>query len=65
MARQACLLGRETSIRVVVTCTVLILTLTVFCLVFRYRWHVRLVLYEAFRARYEVRRLRFLANNFD
>ena len=65
MVRQACLLDRETSIRVVVTCTVLILTLTVFCLVFRYRWHVRLVLYEAFRARDEVRRLRFLANNFD
>ena len=65
MARQACLLSRETSIRVVVTCTVLILTLTVFCLVFHYRWHVRLALYEAFRARDEVRRLRFLANNFD
>nr|KAG5696804.1 hypothetical protein BaRGS_012827 [Batillaria attramentaria] len=45
--------------------SMLISTLTLASLLFRYRWHIRLVLYEAFRGRGEARRRRLQQQHFQ
>ncbi|KAK7093415.1 hypothetical protein V1264_007175 [Littorina saxatilis] len=65
MIQQACLLSAEMSVQIVVSCSILIITLTVVSAIFRFRWHIRLTFYEAFRTRGAARRLRFLNNYFD
>ncbi|XP_070198594.1 toll-like receptor 1 [Littorina saxatilis] len=65
MVEQACLLSRSLNVMIVFTCTLMIVTLTTASLVFRFRWNIRLALYEAFRGRGDVRRLRLLADHFD
>nr|KAG5713054.1 hypothetical protein BaRGS_021848 [Batillaria attramentaria] len=49
MSEQQCLLSHETYVFSVVCVAVLIITVTASSLLYRYRWHIRLVLYEAHR----------------
>nr|KAG5698013.1 hypothetical protein BaRGS_005831 [Batillaria attramentaria] len=49
MNEQQCLLGHDAYVFTVVCTGVLISTITVMTLLYRYRWHVRLRVYEAFR----------------
>ena len=65
MVDQACLLARDTSKFLVASVVILILGLTLVSALFRYRWHLRLVLYEAFRGRGDVRRRHLQEGNFD
>nr|KAG5702838.1 hypothetical protein BaRGS_001920 [Batillaria attramentaria] len=65
MAKQACLMNRDAYIFIAVSVAMLISTLTVVSLLFRYRWHIRLVLYEAFRGRGEYRRWRLQQEHFQ
>nr|KAG5701905.1 hypothetical protein BaRGS_014970 [Batillaria attramentaria] len=46
---QQCLLSHESYIFIVVCFVIFILTLTVVTLLYRYRWHIRLAMYEVFR----------------
>nr|KAG5697067.1 hypothetical protein BaRGS_001983 [Batillaria attramentaria] len=63
--KQACLLSPGASMYIIATCTLLILTLTLASWLYRYRWHIRLVLYEAFHGRdRDGRRERLLAGDF-
>ncbi|XP_070209268.1 toll-like receptor 13 [Littorina saxatilis] len=62
---QACLLSRDTSEFIVVSVSLLLMTMTAVSTVFRYRWHLRLVLYEVFRGRNDDRRRRLEEGNFD
>ncbi|XP_070212131.1 toll-like receptor 13 [Littorina saxatilis] len=65
MVEQACLMSHDMNVMIVFICSVVIVTLTIVSLVFRFRWHIRLALYEVFRGRGDVRRLRLLADHFD
>ena len=65
MARQACLLGRDTSVFISVVVSLLLFGLTLVAVLFRYRWYLRLLLHEAFRGGGEGRRRRQHAENFD
>ncbi|KAK7101415.1 toll-like receptor 13 [Littorina saxatilis] len=65
MVDQACLMSHAMNVVIVYTCTLFIVTFTIASLVFRFRWNIRLALYEAFRGRGDVRRLRLLADHFD
>ncbi|XP_070198829.1 toll-like receptor 2 type-2 [Littorina saxatilis] len=65
MVEQACLMSHDMNVMIVFICSVIIVTLTIVSLVFRFRWHIRLALYEVFRGRGDVRRLRLLADHFD
>nr|KAG5704429.1 hypothetical protein BaRGS_024284 [Batillaria attramentaria] len=59
VADQSCLLSPETSKFIIATIVMIQCTMTLVTLLYRYRWHIRLVLYEAFRGRDErQRRLR-------
>nr|KAG5691246.1 hypothetical protein BaRGS_015214 [Batillaria attramentaria] len=51
MPDQACLLSQEVSVYISITITLLVVILTLISLLYRYRWHIRLALYEAFRGR--------------
>nr|KAG5691250.1 hypothetical protein BaRGS_015218 [Batillaria attramentaria] len=51
MPDQACLLSQEVSAYISITITLLVVILTLTSLLYRYRWYIRLVLYEAFRDR--------------
>ncbi|KAK7091913.1 toll-like receptor 13 [Littorina saxatilis] len=62
---QACLLSPDTSEFIVVSVSLLLMAMTLVSAVFRYRWHIRLLLYEAFRGRDDVRRRRLEEGNFD
>nr|KAG5711249.1 hypothetical protein BaRGS_005946 [Batillaria attramentaria] len=48
-----------------ITITILISTVTTISLLYRYRWHIRLVLYEAFRGQREDRQRRFREQHFQ
>ena len=50
---------------IIISCSFAILAFTVTTLVFRYRWHLRLLMHEAFRGRNDYRRLRLQTNVFD
>nr|KAG5696728.1 hypothetical protein BaRGS_028848 [Batillaria attramentaria] len=52
---QQCLLSQEAYVFTVVCVAVLIFTLALVSVLYRYRWHIRLVLYEAFRGHPEAR----------
>ncbi|XP_070191717.1 toll-like receptor 13 [Littorina saxatilis] len=65
MVDQACVMSHAMNVVIVFTCTIVIVTLTITSIVFRFRWNIRLALYEAFRGRGDVRRLRLLADHFD
>ena len=65
MARQACLLDRDTSIFISVVVGLLLVTGSLVAVFFRYRWYLRLLLHEAFRGRGEGWRRRQHAENFD
>jgi toll-like receptor 13 len=56
MVPQACLLSPQLSANIVFFSSILVTSFTAFLLLFRFRWHLRLVLYEAFRGRDDVRR---------
>ncbi|PVD36327.1 hypothetical protein C0Q70_03306 [Pomacea canaliculata] len=62
--QQACLLSRDTLTIITVVSSMLIFTITLAVTLFRYRWHFRLLLYEAFRAGSNRRRRR-LRRNFQ
>ncbi|XP_070209265.1 toll-like receptor 13 [Littorina saxatilis] len=62
---QACMLSPDTSEFIVVSVSLLLMVMTLVSAVFRYRWHIRLLLYEAFRGRDDVRRRRLEEGNFD
>ena len=49
----------------ITSCSFAILAFTVTTLVFRFRWHIRLVMHETFRGRNDYRRLRLQTNVFD
>ena len=51
--------------QIIVSCSFLIVALLVATFVFRYRWHIRLVMHEAFRGRGDNRRSRLQNNNFN
>nr|KAG5687318.1 hypothetical protein BaRGS_011724 [Batillaria attramentaria] len=53
MAEQACLLSRDASIFTIITIVLLLTVMTSASSLYRYRWHIRLVLYEAFRGQGE------------
>jgi hypothetical protein len=50
---------------IIFCCSLIAITLASFSLLFTYRWHLRLVLYEAFRGRGDVRRLYLARGNFQ
>ncbi|XP_070180954.1 toll-like receptor 13 [Littorina saxatilis] len=62
---QACLLSFDVSMMIIVVISLVLLTLAVIVVVFRYRWHFRLVLYEAFRGHGDARRRRLQTGHFD
>ncbi|XP_070186161.1 toll-like receptor 2 type-2 [Littorina saxatilis] len=49
MNEQVCLLSREAIVITMVVMVLLMMKLTLTAVVFRYRWHIRLLLYEVFR----------------
>lgn len=57
MSDQACLLSQETCVFVVVTASLILVTLILASSLFRFRWHIRLLMYEAFQGRQDRRRL--------
>ncbi|XP_076439593.1 toll-like receptor 2 type-1 [Babylonia areolata] len=65
MTEQACLIRQEVNLLIILCCSIFIFTLTLVTLVFRYRWHIRLLMHEAFRGRDVLRRQRLMNNNFD
>jgi hypothetical protein len=62
---QACLLSQEICGNIIFFCTVFVTSFTAFFLLHRFRWHLRLVLYEAFRGRDDVRRRYLQQGHFD
>ena len=62
---QACLLSREVSTHIILSCSLVLTVLTAASLFYRYRWHLRLLLYEAFRGRGDVRQQRLQTGHFD
>ncbi|XP_076438358.1 toll-like receptor 4 [Babylonia areolata] len=65
MADQACLLGREVSGFIIQGSSAFIATLLLVSLVFRFRWHIRLLMYEAFRGRDDLRKRRLQSESFN
>jgi hypothetical protein len=64
--KQECLHSRQGSITIIVTCCTLLFTFTLAIFLVRYRWHMRLQLYAAFRGQNAHRHRRYLAiNDFD
>ncbi|KAK7114074.1 hypothetical protein V1264_000198 [Littorina saxatilis] len=51
MNEQVCLMSHDASVFTVVVVTLLMIILTLVAVVFRYRWAIRLLLYEAFRGK--------------
>jgi toll-like receptor 13 len=64
-SQQACLLSPEISGVIIFVNAVIITSLTAFLLLYSYRWHLRLVLYEAFRGRDDVRRRYLQQGHFE
>jgi hypothetical protein len=66
LPQQACLLSQELCGYIITICSGIALSLASVALVLRYRWHIRLLLYEAFRGRDDgVRQRRLARNDFD
>ena len=64
MDKQACLLSRDTYAFIVATVSILILSMTLTPTLFRFRWHLRLLLYEAFRGHGDIRKRRLQTARF-
>nr|KAG5712894.1 hypothetical protein BaRGS_007491 [Batillaria attramentaria] len=64
LPEQTCLFSPEVNKFIVVVVTLLLLTMILVSSLYRYRWHIRLVLYEAFRGQDDARRQRLLAGHF-
>ena len=62
---QACLLSREVSTHIILSCSLVLTVLTAASLFYRYRWHLRLLLYEAFRGHGDLRQQRLQTGHFD
>jgi hypothetical protein len=62
---QSCLLSYQTSFTIIFCCSLVAITLASFLLLIRYRWYLRLVLYEVFRGRADIRRQYLLRRNFQ
>ncbi|XP_025085213.1 LOW QUALITY PROTEIN: toll-like receptor Tollo [Pomacea canaliculata] len=56
MSDQACLLSQSTSLLTAVLAAVLVVFMLTFLVLYKYRWHIRLALYEAFRVNPQRRR---------
>lgn len=67
LSQQACLLSHEANVLIVFSVSFLLLAMTLACSLYRYRWHIRLLLHEAFRGRGggDSRLRRLLAGNFE
>ena len=65
MDQQACLLSHDVYAFIVVTVSILILSMTLTSALFRFRWHLRLLLYEAFRGHGDLRRRRLQTVRFE
>jgi toll-like receptor 13 len=64
MSQQACLLSPEVNNNIIFANAFLVTTMTAFLLLYSYRWHLRLFLYEAFRGRDDARRRYLQQGNF-
>jgi hypothetical protein len=63
---QACLFSQSASLNIIVNVTLATCVLVSVILLYRFRWHMRLVLHEALRSEGQARRLQRLQNNhFD
>ncbi|XP_025085236.1 toll-like receptor 5 [Pomacea canaliculata] len=56
LSDQSCLLSQSTSLLTAVLAAVLVLFMLTFLVLYKYRWHIRLALYEAFRGNPQRRR---------
>ncbi|XP_025085211.1 toll-like receptor 6 [Pomacea canaliculata] len=56
LSDQACLLSQSTSLLTAVLAAVLVVFMLTFLVLYKYRWHIRLALYEAFRGNPQRRR---------
>ena len=65
LAEQACLFSQPTYLFITISFTVLILTMTFISGLFRFRWHLRLMLYEAFRGHSDLRMRRLQTERFE
>ncbi|KAL8621535.1 hypothetical protein ACOMHN_026207 [Nucella lapillus] len=65
LADQACVLSRDTSLFLIQTSGVVLVSLLLVSVALRYWWHIRLLLYEAFRGGDDLRRQRLEAERFD
>ncbi|KAL8621533.1 hypothetical protein ACOMHN_026205 [Nucella lapillus] len=65
LADQACVLSRDTSLFLIQTSGVVLVSLLLVSVALRYWWHIRLLLYEAFRGGNDLRRQRLEAERFD
>ena len=62
---QACLLSHDANVFIVSSVSFILLTMTLISSLYRYRWHVRLLLHEAFRGRGDARIQRLIAGSFE
>ncbi|KAK7089875.1 toll-like receptor 2 type-2 [Littorina saxatilis] len=63
--QQSCMLDHETSVFIVIVVSILMATIGLVSTVYRYRWHIRLIVHEQFRGRGEGFRRRQLVENFN
>ena len=62
---QACLLSHNANVLIISSVTLILLAMILFSPLYRYRWHIRLLLHEAFRGRGDARIQRLQAGNFE
>nr|QNL15318.1 toll-like receptor 13 [Littorina littorea] len=65
MSEQACLLSRDTNVLMVSCLSLLLVVMTTVFPLYRYRWHLRLMLYEAVRGGGDARRRRLQRGQFQ
>ncbi|KAK7113515.1 hypothetical protein V1264_012788 [Littorina saxatilis] len=65
LSDQACLLGRDTNVLIVSSLSLLLVVMTTVFPLYRYRWHLRLMLYEAVRGGGDARRRRLQRGQFQ
>ncbi|XP_070188458.1 toll-like receptor 3 [Littorina saxatilis] len=65
LSEQACLLSRDTNVLMVSCLSLLLVVMTTVFPLYRYRWHLRLMLYEAVRGGGDARRRRLQRGQFQ
>ncbi|KAK7113516.1 hypothetical protein V1264_012789 [Littorina saxatilis] len=65
LSDQACLLSRDTNVLMVSCLSLLLVVMTTVFPLYRYRWHLRLMLYEAVRGGGDVRQRRLQRGQFE